>query len=190
MSKITITEALQEIKTIGKRLEKKRNSITPYLVRDTRNRDPLAKDGGSEKFITSERQAIASLENNIIKIRVAIQQSNLTSLLTIGNTIRSVAEWLTWRKEVSLNQVSFLRGMATGLNSVRNEVQKKGGRTIQGAAVQVNEGFDPQGPPEVVVNVDEQALLAEQEELETILGTLDGKLSLFNASTIVEVPQH
>jgi hypothetical protein len=39
--KLTITEALQEIKTIGNRLEKKRASLAPYLARDSRIRDPL-----------------------------------------------------------------------------------------------------------------------------------------------------
>lgn len=186
MPKITITEALQEIKTIGKRLEKKRNSLTPYLVRDTRTRDPLSSSGGSEKFISTERQAISDLEDNVIKIRTSIQTSNLGSKLTVGNTTRSVAEWLTWRREISGHTVTFLRGLSTGLTSVRNEVQKKGGK-IAANVLAVNEAYDPTGPPEVVINVDERALLADQEDLEQTLGTLDGKLSLFNASTMIEI---
>jgi hypothetical protein len=186
MAKLTITEALQEIKTIGKRLEKKRGSIGQYLVRDTRNRDPLGANGGSVKFINEERQAIRDLENNIVTIRTNIQTSNLTSKLTIGSTTRSVAQWLTWRKEISSHQVGFLKSMATGLNNVRNEVQKKGGTTKPSSAP-VAENFDPQAPPDVVVNIDERGLIAEQEELDQTLGTLDGKLSLFNATTVIEI---
>lgn len=186
MSKMTITEALQEIKTIGKRLEKKRASLSPYLARDSRARDPLAKDGGSEKFITSERQAISDLEDRIVSIRTAIQTSNLAASLQVGQKTRTVAEWLTWRREISGNQIAFLRTMAAGLSKLRTDVMQKGGKVVA-AAVAVNEAFDPSGPPEVVVNVDERKLISEQEELEQNLGDLDGKLSLFNATTTIDV---
>ena len=186
MAKLTITEALQEIKTIGKRLEKKRGSIGQYLARDSRVRDPLSKDGGSEKFISEERQAVSDLENRIISIRTEIQKSNLSSALVVAEKSRTVAEWLTWRREVSGTQVQFLRQMASGLAKIRTEIQSKGGRVLA-AAVAVNEAFDPNGPPEVIVNIDEKSLIEEQEKLEQQLGDLDGKLSLFNATTVIDV---
>lgn len=186
MSKLTITEALQEIKTIGKRLEKKRESVSRYVARDSRVRDPLTKDGGSEKFIATERQAIRDLENRIIAIRTAIQQSNLSSNATVGSQNRTVSEWLTWRREISGPQVQFLRQIAAGLNKIRSDVQTKGGRVVAAAAA-INEAFDPNGPPEVVVCVDEKQLIDEQEQLEKQLGDLDGKLSLFNATTVIDV---
>lgn len=186
MEKLTITEALQEIKTIGKRLEKKRGSVGQYLARDSRARDPLVKDGGSEKFVKEERQAILDLEERVVGIRIAIQKSNLKSSLTVGGKERVVAEWLTWRREIATGQVSFLKAMTSGLAGVRKEVQQKGGKVVA-AAVAVNEAFDPSGPPEVIVNVDEKKLMAEQEELEKLLGDLDGKLSLFNATTVVSI---
>jgi hypothetical protein len=185
MSKLTITEALQEIKTIGKRLEKKRQSIAQYVARDIRVRDPLEKDGGSEKFITQERQAIADLESRVISIRTSIQRSNLDSPLTVGQKTMKVADWLTWRREVAAGRKSFIGSLIGGINNFRNEVQKKGGRVVA-AAVAVNEAAGPNDPPQIVINVDELALMREQEEIEDILGTLDGKLSLFNATTVIE----
>lgn len=187
MSKLTITEALQEIKTIGKRLEKKRASVGQYLARDVRSRDPLEKDGGSAKFITEERQAIGDLEGRVIGIRTAIQRSNLSASLTVGSQARTVAEWLTWRREISAAQVNFLRTMVAGLANIRAQITQKGGKMIAASAIAVNEAFDPAGPPEVLVNVDERQLIADQEEMETMLGDLDGKLSLFNATTTIEI---
>ena len=187
MSKLTITEALQEIKTIGKRLDKKRKSVVPYLIRDSRARDPLAKDGGSEAFVKSERQSIHDLEERVIAIRTAIQRSNLDSQLQLGEQKRSVAEWLTWRREISGNQVSFLKEITNGLTRVRDETTKKGGKFIAAQAVAVNDSYTPDGPPEFVVNVDERALLSETDSLEQMLGDLDGKLSLFNATTVIDV---
>lgn len=186
MSKLTITEALQEIKTIGARLQKKRQSVINYLARDTRVRDPLEKDGGSEKFITQERQAISDLEKRVISIRTAIQRSNLDSSLTVGTRAMSVAEWLTWRREVSALGKQFLANLVQGIAAIRNDTQKKGGRVVA-AAVAVNEAPGPNDPPQIAVHVDERALIREQEEMEEVLGTLDGKLSLFNATTLIEV---
>ena len=91
MAQTTITESLAEIKTIGKRLIKKRHALGSYIARDVRVRDPLEKNGGSEKFVAEERQSIADLENRVIAIRTAIQQSNLNSTVTVGGSTRSVA---------------------------------------------------------------------------------------------------
>jgi hypothetical protein len=187
MTGITITEALQEIKTINKRLEKKRASLGNYLARDVRTRDPLAKDGGSEKFVASERQAIGDLEDRIIRIRTEIQRSNLNAPLVIGGKNRTVAEWLTWRREVANGQVGFLKGMYNGILNIKNEIQKKGGKVVNGNAVAINESFDPTGPADCVINVDEKQLLVDQETLEQVIGDLDGKLSLFNATTVISV---
>lgn len=186
MSKITITEALQEIKTIGKRLEKKRASISEYLARDSRIRDPLEKDGGSEKYIASERQAIADLETRIVGIRTAIQRSNLSTSTTIVDRAMTVAEWLTWRREVSEGSKTFLTQLVNGIRGVRAQVQQKGGRIVAALAA-VNESNAKDAPPEVVVNIDEKSLLDEQERMESVLGELDGKLSLLNATTTIEI---
>lgn len=187
MAKLTITEALQEIKTIGKRLEKKRASLLGYLVRDFRVRDPLEKDGGSEKFIAEERQAINDLECRIIAIRTSIQRSNLNSSITVGATGRTVAEWLTWRREVSGPQTAFLTTLTQGLTNMRNDTTKKGAKVIAAGSVAVNEAYSPSDPPNIVVNIDERKLMSEREDLERTLGDLDGKLSLFNATTVMEL---
>lgn len=183
-SKMTITEALQEIKTINKRLEKKRQSIVNYLARDVRIKDPLEKDGGSAKFITQERQAITDLETRIITIRTEIQRSNLNAKLTIGSAERSVSEWLTWRREVAEQQSKFSTAIASVINKMRGDAQKQGGRVVGHNVANVN--IEQTAPPEIMVNIDESALLKEQELHEQTLGELDGKLSLFNATTVIE----
>jgi hypothetical protein len=42
---------------------------------------------------------------------------------------------------------------------------------------------------EPIVHLNEQALQADIEALTKTLSTLDGKLSLVNATTVVEIPQ-
>jgi len=183
MSTTTITEALAEIKTIGKRIEKKRQSIATYLARDLRLKDPLEKDGGSVAFVTSERQGISDLEARIVGIRTAIQKSNLDTVTVISGTTKSVAEWLTWRREVAPGAQSFLASLNNGIRTIREKAQRDGARIVPmgGESVAETKGV------EVVVNVDERALLAAQENLETTLGELDGRLSLLNATTVINL---
>ena len=59
MAKLTITEALAEIKTIGKRLEKKREHVKGFLFRQDVFKDPFYSEGGSFSMIERERQARA-----------------------------------------------------------------------------------------------------------------------------------
>lgn len=186
MAKITITEALQEVKTINARIVKKQESVANYLARDSRILDPLAKSGGAEKFIREERQSIGDLRSRLISIRSSIQQTNLNSPLTVAGYNRSVSDWLTWRREVSSGEQSFINTMLNGIRRMRDEAQKKGGK-VSGSAVAVVDSFAASDPPNIIINVDEMELMKEQERIETCLGELDGKLSLFNATTFIEV---
>jgi len=187
MATTTITEALQEIKTINERLAKKRETVKGFIARDNRLRDPLEREqGGSAGFITRERQAMGDLEKRIVRLRTAIQNSNLNTPLTLGDQTKTVAEWLTWRKEVATGQISFVSGLILALATKRAEVQ---GTEV---ARQARRGYQaapeaPMAPIELTVNVNERELAEENENLAARLSELDGKLSLLNATTKIEV---
>lgn len=173
---LTITEALAEIKTIGKRMEAKRKGLMPYVARQDGVRDPLEKDGGSLSFIISERQGIADLGKRIVALRRGIQHANDGTTVTIGGTSRSISEWLTWRREVAPGEQQFLAALRQNLNSLRDNAKR------QGSAI-VPAGTQAQAPTDFIVNVSESELSGQIESLEETLGTLDGQLSLKNATT-------
>lgn len=176
---LTITEALAEIKTIDKRLEKKREAVAGNLARPERLKDPLEKQGGSVNFVKAERQSIRDLEERKVAIRRAINQANQNKTVVIGDQSRSVADWLVWRREVSPNLQRFLVTVRTRLDAVRRDAQNKGANLVaQGEAKTDND---------IIVHVNEKELAAEIEAIETILGTLDGKLSLHNATVTIDV---
>lgn len=185
MSKLTITEALQEIKTINSRLVKKRETVLKYIVRDSRVRDPFEDKGGSNAYIKQERQSIGDLEARIIAIRTLIQQANLTNILAIEGVEKSVAEWLTWRREVAAGQKQFLQQIFSTIQQTRTALQQKGGKIVAMASAQVS--FDKDAPIEALVAVDEQETIQMIEGMENVLGILDGRLSLFNATTTIDV---
>ena len=176
--KITITEALAEIKTTLARIDKKREAVMRYFSRDGKLRDPLEQDGGSTEFVRRERQAIKDLEEKIVKIRSAIQTINSLTVLSVGNQTRTVIEWLNWRRDVAPKAKGFLTLMANQLNTVRQYAARSG--------VSLTES-EKGGPTEIIITVNEQQLSKEIEEMEGTLGTLDGKLSLINATTFVDV---
>ena len=182
---MTITESLAEIKTIGKRLEKKKQAIYANLGRDQRLVDPL--EGGSVEYIKRERQAIEDLEKRIVTIRTAIQKSNLETKTTVGEMSMSVAEWLTFRREVATGRQQFLASINQGVKQIRDKVQRDGGRvsSVGMAATAIVEAG--KNAPDVTIHINEKELLGEQERLEQILGELDGKLSLLNATTVIDV---
>lgn len=180
MSKLTITESLAEIKTINARILKKREAVMRYFARDGRLRDPLESDGGSIEFVKRERQAINDLENRLVAIRCAIQASNLASKVMVGEQSRSVAEWLNWRREVSEQAKNFLATMTNTLNKVRQECLKQGWQVTEKDSGATQTG-------EVIVSVNERQLAKETESMDQLLGELDGKLSLLNATTTIEV---
>lgn len=185
---MTITEALAEIKTIGKRLESKRNSILKYIARDARLKDPLENEGGTVEFIKKERQAINDLEMRIVNIRTAIQRSNLDTVTVIEGVSQNVAEWLTFRREVAEGRKRFLSGLSDGIQATRDKVQREGGRVVTAGAANATAIVESgKAAFELLVSIEEKALIEEREQLEKILGDLDGRLSLLNATTTIDV---
>ena len=178
MTKITITEALAEVPTIEKRIEKKSEFILNYLCRQSSVRDPHEKEGGSSVLIAREMQAIQDLQDRLVKIRSSIQKANAENTITIGEKTRTILDWLTWRREIAPRQQEFLRARIHKINEVRVQASRLGvGVTDK------DSGFSS----DYLVNINERELAEEIEELETVLGTLDGQLSLKNATVLIDL---
>lgn len=181
MGKITITEALAEVKTAKARITKKQEAIKRYFARDSRLRDPLEKDGGTAEFVRRERQAIADLEARVVAIRCAIQGANLSESLEVNGESRTIAAWLNWRREVAAGSKAFIEGMARNINQVRGQALEAARRDV------TTTGTDMPKVPEIEFAVDEGELSAQVEQMEKTLGDLDGRLSLANATVTIEV---
>jgi hypothetical protein len=175
---LTITEALAELKTIDKRLEKKREFVNGFLYRQERFKDPLEKDGGSAVAIKKEMQSISDMEMRKVGIRRAIAFANDSTQVTVCGETRTISEWLTWRRDVVPTQQKFYAGIRAKLDAIRREAMQKG--------INVTAG-ETKTADDIVVNIDEKGVISHQEKLEEVLGTLDGQLSLKNATVAVTV---
>lgn len=174
MNKITITEALAEIKTIGKRLISKKEFVLNYLVRADQIKDPLKNDGGSEVAIKQELQSISDLETRIVDLRRGIQSANESTIVTIEGVERSISDWLIWRREVAPVRAQMLHGFNYALKNMR-DTNRKNTYNVK----------EQEKPIDVIVNIDENWLAQERENIEKILGQLDGILSLKNATVSI-----
>ena len=178
MTTQTITEALAEIKTIGKRLIKKREFINQYVARQAVVRDPLLTQGGSVAVIAAERQAVHDLESRIVALRLAINAASVATTVTVGGEEHTIAWWLTWRREVVPARIAGNQLLQRHFVALRAQAQKDG-MTLHPAAP-----ADPQ-EKDVVINLNERELAAEVEKMEEVLGTLDVLLSLKNATITI-----
>jgi hypothetical protein len=177
---ITITEALAEIKTVGKRIAKKREFIGGFLARQDGVRDPLEKDGGSAAVIVAERQAIVDLEDRVVRLRRGIQRANDETSVTINGETRTVSEWLTFRRDVVPGRQQWLNQVRSSLNGLREKAKREGVALVSATATTA-----ATQPTDFVINIDERALAQEIETLEDTIGQLDGQLSLKNATVTI-----
>ncbi len=126
MSQLTITEALAEIKTLEKRIEKKSGSLQPYIGRQEGVKDPLEKSGGSAAFIAAERQSIGDLQKNIVNLRIGINRANDNTTITIEGVTRTISEWLIWRRDISKNEQKLLQVLRSSIESIRQGAKRQG----------------------------------------------------------------
>lgn len=156
--------------------------------------DPLAADGGSEKVIKSELQAIDDLQKMIVKIRSAIARVNAETEITITTTsgkqfTNTIEEWLIWRREVyrydsNKGQWRFIEKMVSEMYDQRS--------TGRGATVAVwatdADKLSQKRDINVISHISDVELLEMQEDLSDIDERLDGMLSLKNAQITIEIP--
>lgn len=139
-------------------------------------KDPHEKDGGSASAIQRKRQAISDLQEQLIAIRRAIVVANSSNKITIGRQTRTIADWLTWRRDIAPGLRGFLQSLSASINRHRADALRQGQKLASEREA---------GPADIAVNLNEQQLAAELEELEAMLGMMDGQLSLKNATITV-----
>lgn len=178
MEKLTVTEALAETKLIGNKIAKKRAVVLANATRFSHVADPFANDGGGASVLKREMQAIDDLNTRLVAIRLAIADANLGTKLKIGTVERTVTGWLAWRKEVATADASFWGGIAATLERATKQVETNPpAYKDETGKVKLSE---------LIYNVQADSINANAQAVQEVLDVLDGKLSLLNATTVVE----
>lgn len=177
MTRMTITEALAEIKTIGKRTATNWEFVSARVARPSQIVDPLLDKGGTAEVLRQLRQSSGDLRARVVKIRGAIAKANQETSLSIDGTTRTLADWIIWRREVMPQTKVELDELAKAINNIRTQARQRGGNLKE----------QPTEPTDTVLHISETELAADRDHLEKVLGVLDGQLSLKNATTFIEV---
>lgn len=175
---LTITEALAELRTIEKRLAKKRDFVKHNLHRPEQVADVFLDDGGMEAVVLREMQSIGDLEERAIRIRDAITASNQVTGLVVGEKSRTVHQWLVWKREIVSHQISLRQAISSELVRAEQGIRDKVYRVQRGSDGPVEEL-----PVRMVYALPRKRIMEELDEIETTLGQLDGKLTLSNSRT-------
>ncbi len=179
MEKMTITEALSEIKLITSKVEKKRAFVKSNLIRAAHMTDPLEKDGGSTKVLTQELQSVKDLEIRLEKVRYAIAKANIENQITLGETTKSIFEWITWKREISAASLNMTNGIHTLIKSELDKISKQ-------PAVYLDQDQKTQ-IVRIIPNLDYNEFVKKAEVISDMIEQLDGKLSLKNATIVISI---
>lgn len=177
MAKLTITEALAEIKLVEKKIEHKTQFVLANLTRFRHQPDPL-KDGPAT--IKAEMQSIGDLRQRIVDLRSAISKANNEQRIEIGNQSKTIQEWLTWKRECSKHEIDLY-------NAIHKEVAKK--LADNAARPQLYKDKDEDKPrlAEIETNVNYPEYVEKAQASQETLDKLDGQLSLKNATVLIVV---
>lgn len=175
----TITEALAELKTIDSRISSTENFVLQYAIRQGSTIDPLDDEGGSATVIPQKMQSLKDLLERKVSIRNAINRKNEEVELTISGISRTVAQWLIWRRETFRREVQAYQKLQNKILDARKQCIEKG--------FVLKEGEQPSKVSEVSSFLSESEINNKIEQLREIETTLDGKLSMLNATTTITI---
>lgn len=180
MQQMTLTEALSEINLLNKKIATKKENILQHTTRVEHVTDPLEKDGGSVNFVKSELQAIEDLKTRLIKIRSAVLKANMENEIDIDGNKMTIAEWLTWKKEVAKDSMDFY-------SKAFQQTKLKLDRQESHPQVFKDEKTGEVKCIKVVANIDYPDYIKRHAKIDETYEKLDGKLSLKNATVTVQI---
>lgn len=117
-SELTVTRALAELRTLGKRIEKLQTSTT---FSSTRVTGKAWKDHVEET--KSNYQSLHDLMNRYVRIKSAILKSNASTLVTIAGKTYTVAEAIA-HKECITHSVQLLETLRRARSNIQAEVSQ------------------------------------------------------------------
>jgi hypothetical protein len=177
---ITISEALQELKTIDKRIIAAKDFVLSYGIRQGSTIDPLDLEGGSHKVVPAKLDSLRDLLERKLAIRSAINAKNSMVNITIAKQTRTVADWIVWRREAFKIELESWQALQRKVLDARQQCLTKGMSLKE-------DGTQPSKVNEVGCFITEGTISSRINQLNEIESTLDGKLSVVNATTTITV---
>lgn len=167
-----LIEALKNLKTIEKRVEKNCAQITEYCAYVSVETPHFETQEKQTQEVASLIQANRDLTTEYLRLKSAIEVTNLNTSVTIGERTHSVSELVTIRRVCG-------KFVANTLNALTPRI----------ATTRLQQAFNRPGginitePPKVIAAYREEDKNKALREWEEFTSSIDGRLEVVNAET-------
>jgi len=117
-----LTQALAEKKLIVKKIKSKYEQLESVIARKANEIDPYADDGGAEEYAHSILQSINDLQERYVSLVSATHAANASNSVTIGQTTRSIAEWIVYKGDLLSLHTRGMYGVGHRISVEKQEV--------------------------------------------------------------------
>lgn len=172
-----LIEALKNLKTIEKRIEKNSAQIPEYAAYVNTENPHFETAEKQETEVAALVQSNLDLASEYLRLKTAIEYTNLNTKVTIGTRTHSISELIT------------LRGAKNRPGTGRFAMGTYGSLHPQRAVGRLQQTYNRPGgvnitePPKVVLAYREEDKQKALRDWEEFLSAIDGKLEVVNAET-------
>jgi hypothetical protein len=173
-----LVEALKNLKTIEKRVDKNCEQIQQYASAVSTETLPFETEERQRQEVSSLIQANHDLEKEYLKLKTAIEHTNLSTKVHIGERMHTISELIT------------IKGAAKGKPGIgRFRLKTHQALTPAPAMSRMQQlfnkqgGIDAQNPPKVIPFYKEEDKNRQLKDWEEFMSQIDGKLEVVNAET-------
>lgn len=165
-----IIEALKNLKTIEKRIEKNCQQISVYAAWVNVETPAFETEDRQKQEVVSLIQANLDLEKEYLRLKTAIETTNLAVQVSIGDKSYSISNLVTIKRKAK----DFRAKTYLSLDA-RQAVQR-----MQSF---FQKGIDASNPPRVITAYKEEDKNNAIREWDDFVSAIDGKLEVVNAET-------
>ena len=158
-----LIEAMKELKTIEKRMVKNAEKVTEYASSLESERMQFDNEKEQKKEVSSLLQANEDLLTEYLRVKTAIEKTNLETKVDIEGKVHTISELLIVKRRMA----KFMTNTYTSLNESKAR-NLKSGRNDN---------------PKTVVFFDEKKKNEKLEHWENLYERIDSRLEVVNATT-------
>ena len=167
-----LIEAMKNLKTVAARIAKNSEQIKEYCAYVHPETPQFGDHDKQTQEVAALVQSNLDLTAEYLRLKTAIEHTNLTTKVNIGERTHTISELITIRRVSGV----FVTGTYQSLN------QQRAVRRMQEAFNKPG-GINVTEPPRVVPVWDEKEKNAKLLDWENFLAAIDGKLEVVNAET-------
>lgn len=165
-----IIEALKNLKTIEKRMEANCGKIAQYCSYISCETPVFETEQRQRQEVESLIQANGDLQKEYLRLKVAIERSNIETNVFVSGKNYKISELITIRRGLG----TFMRKTYESLNP---------GPSVNKITAVYRSGMDATNPPRIIQLYKETEKNERMKEIEELLASIDAALEITNATT-------